>query len=128
MMSGIDGGISAPSVPPAASAPVAKDGEYLYLRNSGSETWPIMAAVASEEPLIVPKAAQPPIAAMARPPRKWPMKALAARNSAVVTPARLAKLPIIRNSGTTEKSDELNRQYVSVLRKLSSGVMPATET
>ncbi len=76
----------------------------------------------------MPKAAQPPIAAMARPPRKWPMKALAARNSAVVTPARLAKLPIIRNSGTTEKSNELNRQYISVLRKLRNGTEPAIKT
>ena len=87
-----------------------------------------MAAVASEEPLIVPNAAQPPIAAMASPPRKWPMKALAARNNAAVTPARVAKLPIIRNSGMTEKSNELNRQYISVLRKLSSGTTPAIET
>jgi hypothetical protein len=84
-----------------------------------------MAAVASDDPLIVPKAAQPPIAAIASPPRKWPMKAAAARNSAVVTPARLAKLPIIRNSGITEKSNELNRQYISVLRKLISGTIPA---
>ena len=86
-----------------------------------------MAAVASEEPLIVPNAAQPPMAAMARPPRKWPMKALAARNRAWVTPARFAKLPIIRNSGITEKSNELNRQYISVLRKLSSDPVPAIE-
>ena len=101
--------------------PVANEPEYLYRRNCGSVTCPIMAAVASEEPLIVPNAAHPPIAAMARPPRKWPMKALAARNSAVVTPARLAKLPIIRNSGITEKSNDENRQYISVLRKLRSG-------
>src|SRR5262249_3018070 len=74
---------------------------------------------------MVPNAAQPPIAAIARPPRKWPMKALAARNRAWVTPARLAKLPIIRNSGITEKSNELNRQYASVLRKLSSDATPA---
>src|SRR5262245_65304362 len=126
MINGIEGGISAPSVPPAANAPVAKDAEYLYRRNSGSETWPIIAAVASEEPLIVPKAAQPPIAAIARPPRKWPMKALAARNRACVTPARFAKFPIIRKSGITEKSNELKRQYISVLRKLSSGAPPAT--
>jgi hypothetical protein len=53
------------------------------------------------------------------------MKALAARNRACVTPARFAKLPIIRNSGMTEKSNELKRQYVSVLRKLSSGTVPA---
>src|SRR6266508_728958 len=127
MISGIDGGISAPSVPPAASAPVAKDAEYLYRRNSGSETWPIMAAVASEEPLIVPNAAQPPIAAMARPPRKWPRKALAARNRACVTPARFANFFFFRNTATTEKSNELNRQYISALRKLSSGAVPAID-
>src|SRR5262245_17538148 len=125
MINGIEGGISAPSVPPAANAPVAKDAEYLYRRNSGSDTCPIIAAVASEEPLMVPKAAQPPIAAIAKPPRKWPMKALAARNRAWVTPARLAKLPIIRNSGITEKSNELNRQYASVLRKLRSDTTSA---
>jgi len=56
------------------------------------------------------------------------MKALAARNRADVTPARVAKLPIIRNRGMTEKSNELNRQYISVLRKLKSGTVPAIET
>jgi len=56
------------------------------------------------------------------------MRAEAARNSAVVTPARLAKLPIIRNSGMTEKSNEVKRQYVSVLRKLRNGTVPAIVT
>ena len=65
---------------------------------------------------------------MARPPRKCPTQAAAARNRERVMPARAAKWPIIRNSGMTERSNELKRQYISVLRKLMSAVVPAIET
>ena len=44
-----------PSVPPAASAPVASAPEYLARSSSGSATWPMVAAVASDEPQIAPK-------------------------------------------------------------------------
>jgi hypothetical protein len=63
----------------------------------------MVAAVAIEEPQMAPKPAQATIAAMASPPRKWPTKALAARNSSCDMPARVTNEPISMNSGTTEK-------------------------
>ena len=59
-----------PSVPPAAIAAVASRGEYRWRRSSGSATWPIVAAVASDEPQMAPKPAQAEIAAIAMPPRQ----------------------------------------------------------
>jgi hypothetical protein len=49
------------------------------LRISGPATCDIVAAVASEEPQMAPKAAQPPMVATASPPRQWPNQARAAR-------------------------------------------------
>ena len=63
----------------------------------------MVAAVASEEPQIAPKPAQAPIAAMAMPPRQWPMKALTQRNSACDSPPWVANWPISRNSGITDQ-------------------------
>ena len=68
MISITDGGINIPSVPPAARVPVLKAPEYPSLLNSGNATYPIVAAVASEEPQIAPNPAQAPIAAIATPP------------------------------------------------------------
>ena len=93
-----------PSVPPAASVPVASAGSYFRRRNSGSATWPIVAAVASELPQIAPKPAQAPTAAMATPPRQWPITAFAALNSDCDSPPRLANWPISRNIGITDRS------------------------
>jgi hypothetical protein len=100
--SGTDGGTRMPSVPPAASEPVESAPEYLYLRISGSATCPMVAAVASEDPQIVPNAAQAPTAAIAMPPLKWPTTALMPRNSRADSPEPDATLPISRNSGITE--------------------------
>ena len=61
-----------PSVPPAAKHPVASEPEYLNLFNSGNATWPIIAAVASDDPLMAPNPAHPPTDAMATPPLKCP--------------------------------------------------------
>ncbi len=77
-------------MPPAASVPVASAGSYLSRRSSGKATWPIVAAVASELPQMAPKPAQAPTAAMATPPRQWPMTAFAALNSDCDRPPRLA--------------------------------------
>ena len=93
-----------PSVPPAASAPVARAPEYLARSSSGSATWPIVAAVASEEPQMAPNAAQAPTAAMAMPPRQCPMNALTKRNSERDRPPCVANCPISRNSGMTIRS------------------------
>ena len=48
---------------------------------------------------VVPHAT---MVAMARPPRRCPMKAYAQRNSSCDMPARVTKLPIRMNSGTTD--------------------------
>src|SRR5215470_15893537 len=48
----VEGGNMAPSVPPAAITPVAKDCGYLYRRISGYATVENVAAVATEEPEI----------------------------------------------------------------------------
>jgi hypothetical protein len=56
-----------PSVPLAASVAVARRPEYWWRRISGSATWLRVAAVATEEPQMVPKAAQASTAAIAMP-------------------------------------------------------------
>ncbi len=63
-----DGGINMPKVPPAANVPVLNAPEYPSLLNSGRATFPIVAAVAREDPQIAPKPAHAPMAAIATPP------------------------------------------------------------
>ncbi len=72
--------------------------------SSGSATCPMVAAVASDEPQMAPKPAQAPTAAMATPPRQWPMKAATKRNKARDSPPWVANCPISRNSGMTMRS------------------------
>ena len=62
------GGINIPIVPPAAIAPVASAGLYLYFFISGKVTRPIVAAVATLEALTAAKPAHAPTVAIARPP------------------------------------------------------------
>ena len=93
-----------PRVPPAASAPVDSRPEYFIARISGSATFAMVAAVAIEEPQIEPNAAQASTAAIANPPRRWPMTALAARNRLRDSPPCEANAPISRNSGMTVRS------------------------
>ena len=62
----------------------------------------MVAAVAIEEPQIAPNPAQAMIVAIARPPRRWPMNAYAARNNCCDMPARVTRLPIRMNRGTTD--------------------------
>ena len=64
----------------------------------------MVAAVATEEPQIAPKAAAAITAAMARPPRKRAVSTLANSNSALEMPPCVAKLPIRMNSGITDRS------------------------
>ena len=93
-----------PSVPPAAIVPVASEREYLYLLSSGSATWPMVEAVAVDEPQTAPKPAQAAIAAIATPPRKRPSHAFAARNRSDDSPQRDASPPIRMNIGSTDRS------------------------
>ena len=62
-----------------------------------------VAAVATDEPLIAAKPAQAAIVARPRPPRQWPTKLLAARNSSRLMPEAETKAPIKRNIGMTPK-------------------------
>ena len=64
----------------------------------------IVAAVATEEPQIAPKAAQAMTAAMASPPLKRDMMELATSNSALEMPPWVAKFPIRMNRGMTDRS------------------------
>ncbi len=64
----------------------------------------MVAAVATDEPLIAPKAAQASREAMARPPLKRPITAAANSNSARLMPPLVAKCPIRMNSGITDRS------------------------
>ena len=53
---------------------------------------------------MAPNMAQPATEAIASPPRKCPIQALDAENSAAEMPVRVARLPIRMNSGTIASS------------------------
>ena len=55
-------------MPPAATQPVDRLVEYPRRFICGSETRPIVAAVAIDDPVTAPNPAQPPIVASAKPP------------------------------------------------------------
>jgi hypothetical protein len=69
-----DGGIKKPSVPPAATDPVARLSAYLYFFISGNATRPIVTADASEDPESAANPAHAAIVAEAKPPRKCPIQ------------------------------------------------------
>ncbi len=92
-----------PRVPPTAMVPVAKPPSYLWRSSSGNAARPKVAVVATDDPQIAPKAVQATITAMANPPRTCPMKAAAARNSALESPVCSASAPIRMNKGMTER-------------------------
>ena len=62
------GGIIIPKVPPDAIDPLIKASLYPCLLISGAAICDIVAAVAIEEPQIIPKPAQAPTVDIARPP------------------------------------------------------------
>jgi len=64
----------------------------------------MVAAVATDEPLIAPKAAQASREAIASPPLKRPMTPAANSNSDLLMPPLVAKCPIRMNSGITDRS------------------------
>ncbi len=64
----------------------------------------IVAAVATDEPQMAPKAALAMTAAIARPPWKRDITALANPNRALEMPPWVAKCPIRMNSGITDRS------------------------
>jgi hypothetical protein len=57
--------------------------------------------VATDEPEIAAKPPQETMVASPSPPRRWPMKLLAARNSSRLTPEADTNAPISRNIGIT---------------------------
>ena len=89
-------------MPPAAKVPVLKAPEYPRRLSSGNATFPIVAAVANEDPQIAPNPAQAPIAAMATPPLRCPKQAPVNLNNASLMPALPAKLPINKKRGITD--------------------------
>ena len=70
----------------------------------GSATLDMVAAVAKLEPHTAAKPAQATTVDMARPPRRWPMKALAALNRSSDSRETAMKPPISTNNGITESS------------------------
>ncbi len=76
-----------PRVPPAANAPVLSAPEYPNLLNSGKATFPMVAAVANDDPQIAPNPAHAPTAAIATPPFLCPKHAPANLNNASLIPA-----------------------------------------
>ena len=64
----------------------------------------MVAAVATDEPQMAPNAALASTAAIASPPLKRDMTALAKPNKAFEMPPCVAKWPIRMNSGITDRS------------------------
>ena len=74
------------------------------MRISGNATPEIVAAVATDEPLMAPKAAHASKEAMAKPPLKPPITLAANSNKDLLMPPLVAKLPIRMNNGITLRS------------------------
>ena len=104
MTSGTEGGMRMPRVPAVASVPVARRPEYPWRFISGKATPVMVAAVATDDPQIAPKAAEARTAAIARPPLKRPMMPAVKANSARLMPPWVANCPIRMNSGMTDRS------------------------
>ena len=68
------GGMRMPSVPPAASTPVARPESYLYFFISGRATTPMVTAQATDDPQMAAKPPQAATVAMASPPLTLPMR------------------------------------------------------
>ncbi len=68
MISGIEGGIIIPRVPPAANSPYTKCLGYPLFVISGIATVPIVAAVATDEPETAENIPHESIVAIPRPP------------------------------------------------------------
>ena len=98
------GGISIPSVPPAAIEPAAKPSSYPNLRMEGMATLDIVAAVARDEPHTALKPPQATTVAMASPPLRCPRNAFDAVYNSSDNRALVTKFPIRINKGTTESS------------------------
>ena len=64
----------------------------------------MVAVVATDEPLMEPKAAQASTPAIAMPPRNRPSSMLAKSNSPLDSPPSVASAPISMNSGMTDRS------------------------
>ena len=73
------GGISASSVPPLATTPVASPLSYLCLSISGMATRAMVAAAAMLDPDAAPKPAQAQLVATASPPGRLESQACAVR-------------------------------------------------
>ncbi len=131
MISGIDGGIMMPSVPPAATIPTANRWGYPREDISGIATLPIVAAVATELPLIAAKTPQDKSVAIPRPPGRCPTQACMAENRLLPTPPFSKILDIKRNIGieTSTKLSMAPKRFCDTINgetSLSSNMIVAT--
>jgi len=84
----------------------------------------MVAALATDDPLM---AANPPHAstvAIAMPPRRCPTQALAARNSSLLMPDALTNAPIKINSGMTLKLKSVTVRIGECTRRPMAGSIP----
>src|SRR3712207_8839502 len=88
----------------------------------------MVAAVATEEPLIAAKPAQAVTVAMASPPRRWPSQAFEARNSSRLMPDAVANDPIRMNIGITARSQSVETRIGDWARRLSAGLRSEEHT
>ena len=84
----------------------------------------MVAAVATDEPLIAAKPAQAVTVAIARPPRLWPSQALLARNNSRLIPAAVAKAPIRMNIGMMPRSQSVTLRIGDCAKSESAGTRP----
>ena len=81
----------------------------------------MVAAVATDEPLIAANPAQAMTVAMASPPRRWASQAFEARNSSRLMPEAVAKEPIRMNSGITARSQSVETRIGDWASRLRAG-------
>jgi hypothetical protein len=89
----MDGGIRMPSVPALQITPAAKGCEYPALTMPAMTIEPTATTVAGDEPETAANSMQAITEAIASPPRRWPMQALAKRIIRLATPPVVMKAP-----------------------------------
>ncbi|GAA6202127.1 hypothetical protein NBRC116599_33530 [Aquicoccus sp. SU-CL01552] len=130
----IDGGISDPSVPEAATTPVASDGWYFAFNISGTAIFDIAAVVAMEEPEAAANKPQAPTLAEANPPGTRANNTRSKSNAPAVSPVFAAINPIKRNMGiavSDQSPIKLNGMALtmpSAACRLNMMVMPTNDT
>ena len=102
----IEGGISIPSVPPAASDPKKRRSPYPCRFISGIDTVPIVAAVATLDPEVAAKSAQAPMLACIVPPGSQDSHSTSAAYIRSATPERTSISPRSTKNGIATSVSE----------------------